>query len=150
MQKQIHGRRIFGFVILVYYICKYMNRFTSIFLSLIFVLYLGGIQLMYWIRIDAARQDANAYVQKTLPENINSKELILTASQYSSLQWLEKNKECVINGQRYDIIGVTHSAEGVKLKCYTDNEETEVANAFEHFAERLFNTPRPMEDHSFS
>jgi hypothetical protein len=103
------------------------------------MLYLGGIQLMYWIRLDAAKYDAKAYVEKNISQNFNSQELLLTASQFNSLQWLENNKEFVLNGQRYDIIGITYTSQGVKVNCYSDKEETEIANAFEHFAERLFN-----------
>ena len=117
-----------------------MNKIASIFLTLTFVLYLGGMQLMYWIKIDAARHEARSFVQKNNIESSDSKEFVFTANQYNSLQWSEKSKEFTFKGVRYDIVTATYTTTGVKLICYSDNEETEIVNAFHHFTERLFNT----------
>lgn len=117
-----------------------MRRIVSIFLTLTFMLYLGGIQLLYWIRIDTARHNATVFIQEHYGEQGASQQLVFTDSQYNSLQWSEKNKEFVFQGQRYDIANITHNPKGVKIDCYKDNEETDIANDFHYFTERLFNT----------
>lgn len=115
-----------------------MKVLTSVLLTVTFVLYLGGIQLFYWVRIDSARHNAAVRMQDKGAAN-NTLELTYTNKQYDKLQWLEKNKEFIYNGQRYDISSIKYTSTGVVLKCYHDNEETEIAEAFEHFASKLFN-----------
>ena len=117
-----------------------MKRIASIFLALTFILYLGGIQLMYWVKIECAKYKATEFVLNHIDKKSSAKDLIFTSSQYNALQWLDKNKEFVLNGQRYDIAAIVYSSEGVKISCYSDNEETEIANAFQSFSERLLST----------
>jgi hypothetical protein len=117
-----------------------MKGLAAIFLILTFVLYLGGIQLMYWVKMDSAKYKAAEFVQTHSTKSSQTKDFVFTSSQYDALQWLEKNKEFVSNGQRYDIASIVYSAEGVKISCYNDNEETEIANAFQMFSERLLST----------
>lgn len=117
-----------------------MKRIAAIFLTMIFLLYLGGMQLMYWVRIDTAKHQASALIQNNKANASNTTEFILTPSQYNSLNWSDRNKEFTIEGQRYDITGIEYLSNGVKIICYQDNPETEVVSAFQKFAERLFSS----------
>jgi len=117
-----------------------MKRVAALFLTLTFLLYLSGMQLMYWVKIDNAKHDATVTILRHSTKIIDTKYFTLTSSQYNSLNWLEKNKEFVLDGQRYDIATTEYSSTGVKISCYTDNEETEIANAFHQFANKLYST----------
>jgi hypothetical protein len=117
-----------------------MKGAAVIFLTLTFVLYLGGMQLMYWVKMDSAKHKAAEFVQNHSTKTSETKDFVFTSSEYNALQWLEKNKEFVIAGQRYDIETISYSSEGVKITCYSDNEETEIANEFQAFSERLLST----------
>ena len=117
-----------------------MKRIAAIFLTLIFLLYLGGIQLMYWVRIDTAKHQASTFIQNNKANTNNTIEFILTPSEYNALNWSDRNKEFTIDGQRYDITGIEYLSNGIKITCYQDNPETEVVSAFQKFAERLFSS----------
>src|ERR1700722_19469984 len=117
-----------------------MKRVATLFLILTFLLYLGGMQLMYWVKIDNAKREATATLLRHSAKIADTKDFTFTSSQYNSLNWLEKNKEFVLYGQRYDIATLEYNSKGVKIACYTDNEETEIANAFNQFANKLYST----------
>jgi hypothetical protein len=117
-----------------------MKRLAGILLVSVFMLYLGGIQLMYWLKMDGAKQKASLSIQNHNLKKADIKDFVLTSSQYNSLNWLEKNKEFTLNNQLYDIAGIEYSSNGIKITCYTDNEETELADAFGKFADRFFST----------
>jgi hypothetical protein len=117
-----------------------MNRIAAIFLTLTFVLYLGGMQLMYWVKIDNAKRDATATILRHSAKAVDTKDFSFTTSQYNSLSWLDKNKEFIFDGQHYDIAGIEYLSGSIKVSCYNDNEETEIANAFQKFSNKLFST----------
>ncbi|MGP8214317.1 MAG: hypothetical protein ACLQQ4_02005 [Bacteroidia bacterium] len=116
-----------------------MKKLSAIFLTLTFMLYLGGLQLMYWVKIDNAKHEAAMFIGKHINAS-NAKDFVFTSSQYSSLEWLEKNKEFIFEGQRYDITTIEYSSSGVKVSCYSDNEETELAKEFQQLANKLFSS----------
>lgn len=116
-----------------------MKRIAAIFLTLTFLLYLGGIQLMYWVKIDAAKHNAAALI-KNKKCNESTTEFILTSSQYNALNWSDRNKEFIVDGQRYDITAIEYVSGGIKITCYQDSPETEVVSAFQKFAERFFSS----------
>ncbi len=115
-----------------------MKRVAALFLTLTFLLYLGGMQLMYWVKIDNAKRDATATLLRHSAKTADARDFEFSSSQYNSLNWLEKNKEFIFDGQRYDIATIEYSSNGVTISCYADNEETEIANAFHQFANKLY------------
>jgi hypothetical protein len=115
-----------------------MKRIACIFLTSLFLLYLGGIQLLYWVKMNKAKYEATAFTQKQDLKTTDTKNFLFTNDQYALIKWLEANKEFSINGQRFDIINIEKTQEGIKITCYNDNEETEIAQAFQKFADKLF------------
>jgi hypothetical protein len=117
-----------------------MKKIACIFLTSLFLLYLGGIQLLYWAKMNKAKYEATVFIQNQGFKTLDTKCFLFTNSQYASIQWIEANKEFSTNGQRYDIIDIEKTQEGIKITCYCDNEETEIVNAFQKFADKFFPT----------
>jgi len=102
------------------------------------MLYLGGIQLVYWVKMNSAKHEAASFIQNRNFAASDTRYFVFTTAQYKALQWLEENKEFNFNGQHYDITDLQYMSDGVKITCYSDNEETEIANAFQKFADKFF------------
>jgi hypothetical protein len=105
---------------------------------ILFLLYLGGIQVIYWLRIDNAKATSLCNIKNNNISNESVKEFVFSQHDYNSLDWNEKNKEFNLSNCEYDIITVTHLKDGIHVKCCQDDLETELTNAFHGFIEHLF------------
>ena len=111
---------------------------TTISLIFIFLLYLGGMQLVYWVKLDEAKYKASEQISNHALDCSNTKDFVFTTDQYKGLHWIETDKEFEFQGHRYDIATLQYLNNGIKLTCYNDNEETEIAQAFQKFADKFF------------
>jgi hypothetical protein len=115
-----------------------MKSLTSIFLLSVFTLYLGGMQLLYWVKVDNAKQKAISFIQNHSTKESETRDFEFSRQEYNSLTWLEKNKEFTYQGVHYDISSINYTSGNIVVKCYTDNEETEIVNAFNQYTNKLF------------
>jgi len=114
-----------------------MKTLISIFLVSVFTLYLVGMQMLYWVKIDNAKQKATSFIQNHSTKESETRDFEFSRQEYNSLTWLEKNKEFTYQGVHYDISSINYSSGNVIVKCYTDNEETEIVNAFNQYTSKL-------------
>lgn len=123
-----------------------MKKITGILLAFTFVLYLGGIQIAYWLKMSAHKRETQTAIQShKLPEN-NTVKFSLTSLEYASLAWSERSKEFSYLGQRYDIIGIQYYSDEIIITCYSDKEETRLVNAFTGFVKKFFSSPQHTND----
>jgi len=123
-----------------------MKKITGILLAFTFVLYLGGIQMAYWLRMSAHKQETQFSIRHNQVSKDNSVKFSFTSEQYNSLAWSEKNKEFSYQGQRYDIIGMQYCSDEIIVTCFSDKEETNLVNAFSGFIKNLFSSPLHTND----
>jgi hypothetical protein len=117
-----------------------MKRTSSALLALVFIIYIGGIQVFYWIRMDNVRAQSATTIKQAINLD-NTKEFTFTLNKYNALNWSDKNKEFEDKGTRYDIISINYLNDGqVKIECYNDSKETSVVDAFVGFMDRMFST----------
>ncbi|HXB13834.1 MAG TPA: hypothetical protein VNZ45_17730 [Bacteroidia bacterium] len=115
-----------------------MKKGSSIFLSLIFMLYLGGMQVMYWVKIESAKKEASVFLTGNKFQQNTCTKFMFSKAEFNKLDWSDNNKEFKYKGQLYDISQIKYLANGVELTCYSDNTETEVVNAFHSFIEHIY------------
>ena len=109
-----------------------MKRLVPVLLVCTFLLYLFGVQFIYWLKVENARQIAHSFINKS-PLTSVTKVFSLTLEQYNSLNWNEKDKEFSLNCQDYDVISVKHLSDtALEVECYADNLETEIENTFKN------------------
>ena len=114
-----------------------MKKATVAALILVFTLYLGGVQVFYWFKLNDAKKDASRSIQGKLALN-ETKEFSFTTDEYDALAWSEKNKEFILNGNSYDIVAINYTSDLIKLVCYPDNKESDIVAAFNNFMDRMF------------
>ncbi|HTA26728.1 MAG TPA: hypothetical protein VK809_02990 [Bacteroidia bacterium] len=125
-----------------------MRKATSIFLTLTFLLYLGGIQIMFWVKMSECKQEAQALVHGHKLSRRNIIDFSFTPSEYSSLSWSEENKEFTYKGQRYDIIEMKYFSDEIIVNCYPDKDETDLVDAFSGFIKKMFSSPQHGSDNN--
>lgn len=125
-----------------------MRKITSVLLTLTFVLYLGGVQVMYWIKMSVCEQESQELIQKNNLSNTDTKTFSFSPADYKSLAWSEKNKEFTYQGQRYDIIGMQFFSDEIIVKCYSDKDETTLIDAFSGFIKKMFSSPQHNNDNN--
>jgi|SRR6185437_8200903 len=115
-----------------------MKRLVPVLLVCTFLLYLFGVQFIYWLKVENARQIAHSFINKK-DLKATPKVFSLTIDQYNALSWNEKDKEFSLNGQDYDVIRINHLTDSkIEVECYADNLETEITIAFKDIASTLF------------
>jgi hypothetical protein len=82
--------------------------------------YMVGYRLVNSLGIICAKDEAKGMVKN----NSNIKKLILTASDYSSLKWTEKNKEFSFNNEMYDVVSIQKLGNAYVVSVYCDDKET--------------------------
>jgi len=94
--------------------------------------------MIYWAKIDGAKEQSFSVINnKKLAAN-ETKAFSFSANQYNKLNWSEQDEEFTYNGQCYDIMKIQHSNGQINITCYTDNAETEIANAFNSLLQKFF------------
>lgn len=119
-----------------------MKKITSILLTLTFVLYLGGIQAFYWVKMSVHKQEVHSLVQHNKIRQNTTVSFSFTSSEYNSLSWSEQNKEFTYEGQRYDIIEIQYCSDEIIAICYSDRDETNLVAAFSGFMKKMFSAPQ--------
>jgi hypothetical protein len=125
-----------------------MKRLTSILLVLTFILYLGGVQIMYWVKMSVCKQETHFLIQNHEIDKSGTIAFSFTPSEYKSLSWSEENKEFTYKGQRYDIIGMQFFSDEIIIKCFSDNNETNLVDAFSGFIKKMFASPQHTDDNN--
>jgi hypothetical protein len=115
-----------------------MKKGSSIVLSLIFMLYLGGMQVMYWVKIESAKKEASVFLSSNKFQQNTSTKFMFSRAEFDKFDWSDNNKEFKYKGELYDISQIKYLVNGVELACYSDNTETEVVNAFHSFIEHIY------------
>jgi hypothetical protein len=123
-----------------------MRKITSILLALTFVLYLGGMQVLYWVKISVHKQETATMIQHNNVAKDKTAKFSFTSTEYNSIAWSERNKEFSFQGQRYDIIGIQYCSDEVIVTCYADKDETSLADAFSGFIKKMFAAPQHNSD----
>jgi len=94
-----------------------------------------GYRLVYSLGILYAKEQAKELM---VEKNNTIKELHLTASDYNSLKWTEKNKEFYFNNEMYDVSGIEKSGYGYTIKVFCDNMETGWVVSLHSYEKELF------------
>jgi hypothetical protein len=100
--------------------------------------YLGGMHVVYWAKLVAAKHAAAKHIQNNSLDKSNTHHFIFTVAEYKALTWSEEDKEFDFNGERYDITHIQKIAGHIKITCYIDTAEAEVVTAIKNFTEKLF------------
>jgi hypothetical protein len=119
-----------------------MRKFLNILLALTFIFYIGGLQVMYWVKMYVCKQQSASLIQTGKLQGSQTVQFTFTPSEYNSLSWTEQNKEFTYIGERYDIASIQYFSDKVMVRCYTDKEETELADAFSGFIKKMFSSPQ--------
>jgi hypothetical protein len=115
-----------------------MKRATGFFLAFIFILYLGGIEVFYTLKLRIVKKQAETSITNYRIQLDNTVTFSFTPSQYQSLNWSERNKEFTYNGKHYDIISLDFYSDEIKAICYDDSNETSLIDEFSGFMKRMF------------
>jgi hypothetical protein len=114
-----------------------MKKFSAILLTFMFMLYLGGMHVMYLMKIDDAKSVAYHHIKKNMDKGEVS-QFIFSTKDFNDLKWTDKDKEFTLNNERYDIVNISYSGSQVTVVCYKDGKETEIVQALDNLFERLF------------
>ena len=125
-----------------------MKRATGISLAFIFILYLGGIELLYSLKIDIVRKQSAALINDHKTSIDNTSSFSFTPSQYSALDWSERNREFTYNGKHFDIIYLDFYSDEIKVTCLDDSRETSLIDDFTGFMKRMFSQSQSSNDNN--
>jgi hypothetical protein len=117
-----------------------MRKIISTLLTLIFVLYLGGVQVMYWVKMSTCKQQVQTLIHGHKLSRKNTIDFSFTPSEYSALSWSEENKEFNYKGQRYDIMAMQFYSDKILITCYSDDNESILVEAFSGFIKKMFSS----------
>lgn len=107
--------------------------------------YVAGYRLMYSLGILYAKQQAKECMTE---KNSNIKKLTLSASDYNSLKWTEKNKEFSYNNDLYDVINIQKSLDKYIITVYYDKTETGWVASLHNVEKRIYSSPQHTNDKS--
>lgn len=111
-------------------------RAVAVTLLIAMVYYFAGYRIVYSVVMHGAKEDAAFAIKHH--GTLNS--ITLSAAEYTTLNWTEKNKEFMYNGHLYDCIAIEKYGDSVVLKVYDDKNETRWAKAMNDFVKVLFPT----------
>jgi hypothetical protein len=94
--------------------------------------------MIYWAKIDSAKEQSFSLISSNKLATDETKVFLFNESQYNKLNWAEQDKEFTCNGQHYDIVNIKNVNGQIKVTCYSDNTETEIANAFNNLLQKFF------------
>lgn len=96
--------------------------------------YVAGYSLLYSLGVIYTKNEA----KECIAENNNIKKLVLSAPDYISLKWTEKNKEFSFHNEMYDAVAIQKTGNLYIVTAYADDPETELISALHHFENELF------------
>lgn len=127
-----------------------MKNITATLLTLVFILYLSGMQMMYWVKMSVHREETENMIRSHEVTKANTMKFSFSSEEYSSLSWSERNKEFLYQGQHYDIIGIQYCSDEIIVTCYIDKDETSLVDAFSGFVKKMFASPQHNNDNGSS
>jgi hypothetical protein len=110
-------------------------RAVAIILLTAMIFSLSAFRLVYKLIISHAKADA-AMVLKSHPDKLRL--LPLSDKDYLELNWKEKGKEFLYQGQLYDVISLDRTVKGYLVKAYSDKEETRWVVALHNYMLQIF------------
>jgi hypothetical protein len=96
--------------------------------------YVAGYRLLYSLGIIYTKIQAN----ECMADKSDIKKITLSAFDYNSLKWTQKNKEFSLHNQMYDISGVQKIGNNYIIAVYADNPETKLLAALHQYENELF------------
>jgi hypothetical protein len=115
-----------------------MKRATGITLAFIFLIYLGGIQVLYSLKMGTVKKQSADLINMHKVSLNNTCSFSFTPTQYSDLNWSERNKEFTYNGKHFDIISLEFYSDEIKVVCFDDSKETNLVAEFTGFMKKMF------------
>jgi len=115
-----------------------MKKVFAILLAGVFTLYLAGVQMVYWAKIDVAKEQSFMHTSNNKLSAGETKVFSFSQEQYRNLNWAEQDKEFTYTSQHYDIVKIEHIQGQIRITCYIDSPETEIANAFASLFQKFF------------
>lgn len=127
-----------------------MKKVTSILLAFMFIVYLGGIQMVYWVKMSVHKEETETMIRSHEVATNSTVKFSFTSEEYGALPWSERNKEFLYQGQHYDIIGLQYCSDEIVVTCYIDKDETSLVEAFSGFVKKMFASPQHNNDNGGS
>ena len=116
-----------------------MKKTASVFLAFLFVIYLIGIQLVYWVELRESRTQASDLAHSRNLKKENKQVIVLNQKQYNVLEWSDTGKEFSLNNSRYDVLDIKFISGKVEITCYADARESKLVLAFNEFMDKFVN-----------
>jgi hypothetical protein len=110
-------------------------RATAMVMLFAMLHYTVGYRLMYSLGILYAKDGAKECI---VDKKATTQQLILSASDYSSLKWTERGKEFSLNNEMYDIVSVEKSGDDYVVTVYSDIKETGWVASLHSYEKELF------------
>lgn len=125
-----------------------MKKITGLLLAFIFIIYLGGIEVYYSVKMSVIKKHSSDMASQCKTPIDNTKRFTFNPNQYSQLDWSERNKEFTFNGRHYDIINIAFYSDEVTLTCFDDSNETDLAQLFDGFMDKMFSHSQSSDTNS--
>jgi hypothetical protein len=97
--------------------------------------YMVGYRLMYSLGILYAKDEAKECMNM---KNNSTQKITLSASEYNSLKWTEKDKEFSFNNEMYDVVSIQKAGNKYIITVYSDNTETSWVTSLHNYEKELF------------
>lgn len=115
-----------------------MKKATGLFLILVFVTYLAGVEAYYSLKLKISKETISALITHKNIQVAKTASFSFSPTQYQNINWQERNKEFIYNGRHYDIISLNFYSDEISMVCFDDSNETSIANALTGFMEHMF------------
>jgi hypothetical protein len=110
-------------------------RTVALTMLLAMVYYFAGYRIVYFMLTKDAKTFASAEIKN---KNTRKETLVLDKTEFASVKWTEENKEFSYNGQLFDIINISKTADKYTILAYADKNETQLVKALNDFVKQLF------------
>jgi hypothetical protein len=110
-------------------------RTVALTMLLAMVYYFAGYRIVYFMLTKDAKSFASAEIKN---KNTRKETLVLSKAEFANAKWTEENKEFSFNGQLYDIISISKTADKYIVLAYADKNETQLVRALNDFVKQLF------------
>ncbi len=128
-----------------------MKKASFITISILITLFLTGNYIIYKQVVKSHKKEFKAFIRsryvKTQTISISPSELF---SNNSRINWLDNNKEIVLNDVIYDVI--SYKSDGVKvlLTVVEDGQEKELMNNYKKQFDRMYSNSSEKKQNSFA
>jgi hypothetical protein len=118
-----------------------LKKAGIILIGLALTIFVTGHFFIFQISQNSHKNQFRSYMLQNLDQTI--KVDITPSELYSSsekIKWIDGNKEVIIDGQLYDVLGSKNSGKTVSLFLINDAKEKDLINNYEQLANSLHNT----------